>query len=158
MAQIKLSALSLGGGSVIGGDRGSAPAVRKEMKTGLLPDGAAAGAGSRGRLLGRLPAPAARLEELAVCGDIDCPGHGSAETLSVEVSLVPVYKIHDFFLHSSPPFNLLPEPPRHTGIWIDTPLAVQVALMADVFPFGPSLSPACGKILQPLFASVRTPW
>jgi coenzyme F420 hydrogenase subunit delta len=155
MARVKHSALFLRRGFIIMGDDGFGLAVTEGLKTGLLSDKVAAGTGFGGGLA-CLPAPEARPE--SAHGAIDSPGR--SEALSVDVSLVPAKKNHDFSLHRPSPINLLPELQGQKGICIDI-LAAQVALIPDETPVGSSLGgavpPAGEKILQPLSVCERTP-
>lgn len=159
MTRVKHSALFLRRGSILMGNDGFGPAVREDLKTGLLSDKVAAGAGW-GRVFDCLPAPETRPEGYVFRGAIASPGRRSGDVLSVDVSLLPAKKIHDSSLHRSSPINLPPELQRYTGICIDI-LAAQVALISDETPFRSSLSGVASrageKILQPLFASERIP-
>jgi len=160
MIRVDHSALFLRGSSVIMGDDGFGPAVMEELKTGLPPDRLAAGSGVRGRIFDCLPAPATRKESFVFRGVIDSPGHEPGLPLCVDVSLLPAEQIHNPSLRRSSPINLCQDVHGHAGICI-AKQTVQVALMAEESPFGSSLSgdvsPACEKIVQPLFASERTP-
>ncbi len=145
MARVKRSALFLRRGCIIMGDDGFGPAVTEELKTGLLSDKVAAGTGF-GWSFDCLPAPEARPES---CHDAsDCPGR--SEALSVDVSLVPAKKNHDF-LHRSSLINLFPELQGQTEICIDV-LAAQVALIPDEPPFGSSPSGASCRHVRKLYS------
>ena len=155
MARVKYSALFLRRGFIIMGDDGFVPAVTEGLKTGLLSDTVAAGTGL-GWGFACLPAPEARPES---CRDAsDCPGR--SEALSVDVSLVPAKKNHDFSLYRPSLINLFPKRQGRTGscIGIDV-LAAQVALIPDEkTPFGSHPSGASclhGRKLYSLFPHAK---
>jgi len=165
MAQVKHPTVIFGCGNVLMGDDGFGPAVIEELKTRyILPDNVTAvdaGTGIREYLFDYLLSPDTRPERLIILDAVDFPDRRPGEVFSVDVSLLPAQKIHDFSLHQFPSVNLLLELQEHTGITVDI-LAAQIELIPDEISPGLSsamtgaVSLACEKIFQLLSASGKT--
>jgi coenzyme F420 hydrogenase subunit delta len=165
MAQRKHSTVIFGCGNTLLGDDGFGPAVIEELKTRcVLPEDSVAldvGTGIREYLFDYLLDPVSRPERLIILDAVDFPDRIPGEVFVIDISMIPVKKIHDFSLHQFPTINLLSELQEHTGIRIDI-VAAQVEFLPKEICSGLSssmvgaVSRSCEKIVQLLSESNRT--